>query len=99
MAVWVSAMAVWVPWMWEGGALSPLRGRTRYCTRAASFSLPVMMSARPRRAVERESVTSTVASKCSGGSCAISSAIAQAILERKIRPASCTWPMANGSEL
>ena len=50
------------------------------------------------RGVERERVARTVASMCSGGSSAIASAISPAILERKISPASCTCPIAKGSD-
>ena len=57
-----------------------------------------MTSATPSSAVESESPTSTVASCTSASSCAVASASSPAILERKIRPASCTWPMEKGSD-
>ncbi len=56
------------------------------------------MSAAPSSAVAIESVASVVATIVSCGSSAIASATSPAIFDRKMSPASCTCPMANGSD-
>ena len=53
-----------------------------------------MISATPSSAVESDSPTSVVATIASGWSSFIASAMSPLIFERKISPASCTWPIA-----
>ena len=57
-----------------------------------------MINATPSSAVESDSPTSVVATIASGASSFIASAMSPLIFDKKIRPASCTCPMANGSD-
>ena len=78
----------------------PTTGIGRYDTASASLKCPIAISTSPNVAVPKQRSASVVdkISSCVCPSCCILSAIVFAIVDKKIRPASCTVPIANGND-